>query len=155
MRSLVCVCSEQRIYGRPGNGWGRDTRETGHHRQRSSIISIMRAPGRTSCSLRFFFDVMGSIAPPGLWYAQSKRSTTGRQWMGRDTRKNQVPSAKIIHPSYQQRGHQGRMSCSLRLFFDVMGNVAFPGSWSAQTYGSSTAGNKWDGTPGETGHHRQ
>ena len=115
----------------------------------------MRAPGRTSCSLRFFFDVMGSIAPPGLWYAQSKRSTTGRQWMGRDTRKNQVPSAKIIHPSYQQRGHQGRMSCSLRLFFDVMGSIAPPGLRAAQTYGSSTAGNKWDGTPGRTRYHRQ
>ena len=80
---------------------------------------------------------------PGLWSAQSKESsTTG-------TRKNRVPSATIIHPSYQQRGHQGHMSCSLRIFFDVVGNVTFPGLWSAQSYGSSTTGTR------ETRHHRQ
>ena len=39
----------------------------------------------------------GEYCSPGLWYAQSKRSTA-------NTRKNRVPSAMIIHPSYHNGG---------------------------------------------------
>ena len=117
-----------------------------------SIISIRGHQGRMGCSQWFFFDVVGMLRSlvrvcSDLWIFY------GRQQMGRDTRKKRVSSAMIIHPSIMRA--PGRTSCSPRFFFDVMGSVAFPGLRAAQTYGFFTAGNKWDGTPGETGHHRQ
>ena len=153
LRPWFVVCSEQKIYGRPAtNGTGHQE-ETGiidnDHPSINNEGNGMDVPGRTSCSLWFFFDVMGSIAPPGLWSAQIyESSTAGNGWDG-------TPGETGHHRQWSSiisiMRAPGRTSCSPRFFFDVMGNIAPPGLWAAQTYGSSTAGNKWDGTPGKPG----
>ena len=108
------------------------TNGTGHQEETGiigndhpSIISIMRAPGRTSCSLRIFFDVVGECAFPGSCLLRAMDllppATNGTGHRG-----NQAPSATIIH-HISNEGTR-RMSCSLRIFFDVVGNVTFPGS---------------------------
>ena len=154
-------CSDLRIfYGR--QQMGRDTR--GNRAPSAMIIhhTIRRAPGWTYQGERAAHHgsslmSWGVLRP---WFVVcSEQKIYGRPATNGTGHQEETGIIDNDHPSINNEGNgmdvPGRTSCSLWFFFDVMGSIAPPGLWSAQIYESSTAGNGWDGTPGETGHHRQ